>query len=464
MPKPVIDDKKLSQLRKAVDPEAMAPAFEEFFSRTYSDRALTVQQCQVTRVYHKPGRECNLTYRLLGQDGAGRKFDQWFSAKIFAGGDDRSASRTEQPVEWPGCDFWKPVSFWPEMNMVLHAFPYDPKLPYLSQLVQPDYVKQQVEKNLAGLGLTNDWQCREVVIHKIKYMPNKRCVLRLDLSMAGAGDQHRQIVLYSKTYKNAQSRYVFDVLQQVCRSPACTSGVLNIPGPVAHLDGANTLWQHAWEGESFSRVADRVGWENFPDSGFVPAIATTLAALHQLELTGLKLQPGHSILQILENACDDAVNILPFLPDRREDLRRITKNLKALATQLMEEEPRTTIHGTFKLAQLLVRDDQVALVDFDSIALGDPHQDMAEMIASLEFKRLADRIPAPAIKASIESFLADYQEHVPWGCDRRRIAWYVVAFLLGKIHSSLKRLEAEGMTNVSLAFDVVQEWLEVMGS
>jgi hypothetical protein len=41
------------------------------------------------------------------------------------------------------------------------------------------------------------------------------------------------------------------------------------------------------------------------------------------------------------------------------------------------------------------------------------------------------------------------------------LAWYLVAFLLGKMHSSLKRSEMKAVANMPLAFDLVAEWLEV---
>jgi len=49
---------------------------------------------------------------------------------------------------------------------------------------------------------------------------------------------------------------------------------------------------------------------------------------------------------------------------------------------------------------------------------------------------------------------------VAWPCDRRRLAWYVTAFLLGKIHSSLKRSEEAALANIEPAFELVRDWLE----
>jgi hypothetical protein len=462
MKKAALGDKNLPHLRQAVDPEAMAPAFEEFFSREYPGRGLKVDECRIDRVYHKPGKNCGIVYYLRCHDQANQPFDPWFYAKISVNGEGYTKPGKAEPGEWPGCGFWKPVSLWREMNMLLHAFPYDPKLAYLGQLLEPDFVKRRVEENLSGFGLPAGWKCREVVCHKIKYMPARRCVLRYEILVTDAANNRRHIVFYSKTYNNARSRYVYEVLQKLCASPACASGHLNIPGPIAHIDVANTLWQQAWKGNKFGDVMQQLGWANLPQSGFVPKIAAMLAALHQIELSDPSLQPGPSPAMVLENAHDDAIDILHFLPEQQGILQRITETLTASTPGPEEQTPQTTIHGSCKVAQILCRDDDLALVDFDSIACGDPLYDVAELIASLVYLRVSDEIPVAPITASVESFLASYQERVPWVCDRRRLAWYVVAFLLGKTHSSLKRLEAKEAENISSAFDLVYEWLDIL--
>jgi hypothetical protein len=455
----IIDDKNLPSLRQAMDPGLMAPAFEDFFSRQYPDRRLKVRACQVCRVYHKPGKNCDILYRLSGHDREERGFDQWFFAKISANDGDGSKAGKNAPVAWPGCDFWKPVSAWPEMSMVLHAFPYDPKLPYLGQLLDADFVRRQIEAHLPGLGLSTEWKCREVTCHKIKYMAGKRCILRYELVMTDTQNHHKPFVFYSKTYSSAKSRYVYEALRRLCASPACLDGSLSIPEPVAHVEAANTLWQKAWEGKKLPAVMNGIGWENFHDTGFPEKIASVLAALHQVEMPEAKLASGPSPALMVENVYGDVQDIMAFVPEKRAELEALTKTLGAWAPNFDGRAPRATIHGSFKVAQLLCREQELGLVDFDSIANGDPLYDVAEFIASLVFLIVSDNIPAASIAKSVEIFLASYQKQVPWECDRQRLSWYVSAFLLGKIHAALKRMEPETIENMGLAFEVVREWM-----
>jgi aminoglycoside phosphotransferase (APT) family kinase protein len=252
------------------------------------------------------------------------------------------------------------------------------------------------------------------------------------------------------------------VLRTVCASPACNNGRLNIPAPIANLDDANTLWQHAWEGAKFGSVMRDRGWAELPHSGFMPKIAAMLAALHQIEMPHVALADGPAPAKAIENAYGDADNIARFLPAKRAVLAAVAKTLAGLAPEVAAHSTTATIHGSFKVAQLLCREHELALMDYDSISRGDPLYDVAEFFASILYLIVSDGIPAAPIIASAESFWSAYQQHVSWHCDRRHLAWHLVVFLLGKMRSSFKRSEMEAVTNMPLAFELIADWLEVV--
>jgi len=452
-------DEHLPYLAPALNARAMKPALQEFFRREYPERGLRVEAVDLGKVYHKPGKDCEITYGVRCRDNENKIYAMWFQAKMSASLKERAAA----PRTWPGCGFWKPVHVWPEMDMVLYTFPYDRKLPYLGQLLEPAWVKQQVEANVAGFGLSAGVKCQHVTVEKIKYMPGKRCVLRYEILF----DEQQRRIFYGKTYDDAQGRHVFQALQKICASPACHDGRLNVPAPVAYLETANTVWQQAWEGEDFNNMMQKTGWANFQQTDFPPQIATMLAALHGIVISEVALRRGHSPPAVLLNACDDASDIAPFAPERREMLTAFTRTLESAMTLFESPAPETTIHGSFKLAQLLCREHpdgrrQLALIDFDSIASGDPLYDVAEFVASVAFLQVSDEIPAAWLNESIEIFLTSYERQVPWVCERWRLAWYVTAFLLGKIHSALKRREPNGVKNMARAFALVEEWINIL--
>ncbi len=441
------------------DPIVMAAAFEEFFQREYPGLGLRVQQCHLTRVYQKPGKACLLAYRVQGHDRHGRPFDQWLHGRLQRNGAVAADSESTTPLS-AARGFWKPVSYWPERRMLVHAFPHDPKLPQLARLEDVDFIKQNVERHLADFGLSGAWHCTEVLDHKVKYMPGKRCVLRYQVSLRHAAGEQQTRTFYSKTTDDAGGRTVAAALRVVCASRACAEGILNVPAPIAYFPEIKTLWQHAWEGESLPRRYSERGWATLAHAPVLPKIAAMLAALHQIELPAELQRPGASPATMLANARDNAAQILKFLPEVRERQEQL---LQHLADTLPRHEAgmlRTTIHGTFKLAQILMRDDQPGLIDFDALAVGDPLYDVAEFLASVIYLRISDGVAAAPITAAAALFVESYAALVPWPCERRRLAWYVAAFLLGKMHSSLKRMEHAARQQVVAAFALLEELLE----
>ena len=452
------DKNKLQQFQTQTNGELMAAAFEVFFKREYPDRAIKIQQCSVVNIYDKPGRSCRLTYQLTGKACGDEPFKQWVNTRTNA--QKHKDLSVKMPRERLGYSFWKPVSYWPEMNMILYMFPYDPKLPYLGQLLDSEFIKGQIHDNLTGLGLTSGWECKKVVIDKIKYRPGKNCVLRYDVVMTDSKNNVRKIEFYGKTYNNSKSRYVYDVLRNICSTTACTQGQLHIPTPIAHIDSANTFWQFAWQGDKLINLGRKDGWRNILQSDMITNIAAMLALLHQTEVTGGLLRTGNSVDIIAKHAKEDLADILPYLPERKNELENIADIIVDLRTTLRSSIPSATLHGTFKIAQILCCDKKVAMIDFDFVCNGDPLYDVAEFIASLVSLKVVNRNLVDPITKSTDDFIFAYQKQVPWKCDHRRLSFYVVVFLLGKIHASLKKKRSEHITNIQIYFDLVYDWLE----
>lgn len=455
-----IEDKEFPQIRMLLDPEAMVPAFQELFNREYPARQFSVNRCEIARVYHQPSRKCQVTYRLYGEDGDGQPFDQWFFVKVLGNGSKKKI-KTDGPEEWPGCGDWHPISFWAEMDTTLYAFPYDKKLPFLGRLMEPEFVKQQIEARRAAFGLAPEWRCESVTIHKVKYRVGKNCVLRYEAEFRGQGNQSRRIEFYSKTYKDDRSRYVFDMLQEICARRDCDSAALSIPRPIAHLDEANTLWQLAWPGEKLSQIGHEKGWDVLLQTDIMARIGTMIATLHGIDLPEGDLRAGPSPLKMLSHAKTESHDIMQFLPGLYAEAERVKMALVRLAPSPETPLPRTTIHGTFKLAQILARDDRLAMVDFDSVACGDPVYDLAEFVASVVYLEVRDGVSRQHIGQGIEQFLAAYDHLMPARSNRQRMAWYVVIFLMGKIHASLKGMDAGEIDQIASSLDLVSYWMRL---
>jgi aminoglycoside phosphotransferase (APT) family kinase protein len=105
-----------------------------------------------------------------------------------------------------------------------------------------------------------------------------------------------------------------------------------------------------------------------------------LARLHgaPIEIPGRDVADGGRTGLLYARARDTAA----FLPDVLEPMRRVVARLEAHRSDVAM--PHVPIHGDFYAKQLLVCGPDVALLDFDECAMGDPHADLAIFSAHLE--------------------------------------------------------------------------------
>lgn len=467
-PQTTVQDPELPRLSLALNAGTMAGEFQKYFEKEYPEHGLAVERCQIERIYHKPGRECAITYRVAGRNQMREVFEQWFHALMLRQGVENFLRKHEAPTTWPGCRFWKPLAAWKAMNMAVFAFPYDPNMPCLGLLLDEAFVKAKIEAHLAAFGLEPGWKCQEVEIEKFKYRAFKSCVLRFRVRFVNARGDSRRAVFFSKTYNSTKSRRVYQVIGQIQAQAGLgksggQNGALNIPALIAHLDEANTIWQQEWPGEKLRATGNRMGWENFLKSPLILHVASLLAALQRVPIEKPPLPPGTSPAALLDNVQEHAASILVHLPEKRALLERLLRACAEALSAPTDPLPRRTIHGSFKIAQLLHRDGELALVDFDGIACGDPLYDVGEFLASLLFLRASEGISAQRARQGTEAFLEAYGREVPWPIERRRLAGYIVGFLIGKIHSSLKKAETAAIQNIEAAFAAAEEWSREAG-
>jgi aminoglycoside phosphotransferase (APT) family kinase protein len=257
--------------------------------------------------------------------------------------------------------------------------------------------------------------------------------------------------VFSKSYRDDRSSYVYEALRAVRMNSTHGSYGFVFPRPLLHLKPHHTIWQEAWNGVPLSETIVSDSWDDL-----FPQLARSLAAFHSGTLNGLDLQTGPAPTEVLRNAHDDAADILGFFRDEPAELRNVIERLNSMVDGLAKSAtPAVPIHGTFKIAQLLIGNGQIAVVDFDSVAIGDPLYDVAEFLASVLALKERHALPASRVIEGVRLFLTEYSKSVAWDCDRSRIHWFAAAFMLAKIHSSLKTLEIETTDQFERQLDVL---------
>lgn len=455
-------------LALAIDAGVMREHFQTYVSQCCPGLAWAVNECRLEEIFYKPKKRCGILYRLTLRHATGVEMDEWCFGQMYPPGRGHKHVTRALARVAPGHSGhpvlrgfpW--VSLWADLDMLLWVFPYDPKIATLPRMVDQDFVKQQIEANLHAPGWLDHehrsgldaWRCVDVRYDRIKYMPGKRCVLRYHVTLANAAGTLRALTFYSKTYNDARGRYHFDMLQNVWTELATQTSVVHIPRPLLYLDGANTWWQEAWEGSALSDVFAAYDWEQL-----LTRLAEVLAAVHHSQITGCRLAPD--LDHVLASALKNGTRLVRNMPHYQRRIDLALQWLTETQTRVQEQDlPRVPIHGACRIEQMVVRGDDLALLDFDTLALGDPLYDVAELVVSLQYLALSHGYPYERLARAIDLLCRRYEAQVAWPCDRLRVAWYAVALFIQKMFLSLLHLDHGAVSRLdTLGLNMLNEWL-----
>ena len=447
-------DPVLPQLAAALDPAGMTRRFASGFAERALGPGPRVSACEVEEVYHRPGHHCGILYRLRLDGAGGVDRDDWLYARMLPR--EILRDRYEKAlgaVVAAGASALvstalDPVSLWEDLEMIVWAFPNDPKLPGLRAMADPASVRGLLERQRGGRGPeaagapngTGDEPGEDprdgdgaLVIERVKYMPTKRCVLRYRIAPEPGSDGPRSpSVYYAKAYPAGASGASFHLQRAARERLSASSAAVEIAEPLVHVAAESVIWFADWGGFGIVSEAAERGWEAMAERA-----GAALAAFHRVALPGL---PEHRTpLEELEEAREDAAKYGARVGD---PARPVLDLLARLERELPRtgDRPAVSLHGAFRAEHVLVRGKDSALLDLDGMAIGDPLVDVAEFVASLEF--LALRSTAGPIDPEPVShrFIERYAAGVPWAVDGATLSWYARTSILRKLHGAVKRL------------------------
>jgi len=445
-------DPKLPQLALVTDPVMMAQRLAESFRPALAQLHCEVESSVIERIQYRRGRRCWVLYRLKLRDHDGAKNDQWFLGKLGRVGQARRQYAEALAAENLPNGFWPALTLLSDLEMVVWTFPNDPEMPGLRRAADLDFVQTQINANLAAFGLTEDWRCCNAGFARVKYMPGKRCVLRYHIELQKSSGEKRPLSFYSKTYSDGMSRWHYQVLQQV---HARLGHAINIPRPILHLETANSLWQEPWEGRPLLENIEAEDWDEL-----FPRLAAGLAAFHQSRCESLP--PANTVELAYDSAQEDAPMLGWLLPEYHLRFAEILPKLSAARKKIAAERttPVAPIHRAIRLEQFVARGRDVALVDFDAAALGDPLYDVAEFLSSLQYLEFTAGFSRPRLAAAAELFKTNYEKQAGLQLSLPRLSFYAVSALLSKMHDTMKNLDVKAMPKFAAIWEIMDGWLQ----
>ncbi len=294
----------------------------------------------------------------------------------------------------------EPVPTPPPTGPVRRAPLLDPRLRQrLYRATRPDLVTPIIARGLgdraaAGLAVTD--------IDILKYKPRRRAVLRYHLARAPWAH------VIGKVFRDERAGRLFDIQAHLWESgfgPLAEDGI-RVAEPIAVLPELRAFLQEQVPGHTLNELFAA----DVPLNAQVERTAAGLAKLHSvswrpdwspLNAYGLDTE----VAQLAVYAAD----LTALRPDLTGDVADLLEALRGWARQLPAPAQLRPVHRDFYYSQVLVDGPNLALIDFDLIALGDPAIDVANFLAHLTFLGLDLAGDADRLRPQAERFLTAYR-------------------------------------------------------
>ena len=320
-------------------------------------------------------------------------------------------------------EFGPAIHLLSDLNMVLWGFPNDPKIKRLFALVDNASLRDLLQKHWERLRLPEGFDLFKVETAVVKYSPQRRCTLRHVLQLRHIETRDTtDLVIYSKTYdRKTPAGPFFRILESLWNSPVCQSGELLFPEPLFLERELNTVFQRGLLGRNVDDMLHEIDLDHFS-----VAAGRALAGLHQTSVDNLECRSIQ--YEIFE--CVKITKMLSESP-HAAGLAAILSGLRERSESLPPLSP-TSIHGAFRLTQLLIVEGKLALIDFDGFLRGNPISDAGSFVANLLYQPMKGLITESQSRSAIHHFCRTYRQAAPWGLPPDALRWYTSAYLAGR--------------------------------
>lgn len=419
------EDPRLPQLGVVSNPVAMRNILQHSLPG-FAEGRCVIDKLEITDCDYKPGRKCGLSYLLHVTDAANGTTGRQILAGTIAAEDNLAQryARLQSMLSVP-TTFGPSVHALPEQNMLLWGFPNDPKIKHLATLIEAQRLRALLQEHWSALNLPDKFILRDVQTAVVKYAPQTRCTLRHVLSMETEdGRERTELILYSKIFSSKTSiKPLFRKLQALWQAPVCQSGALLLPEPLFCEATLNLFFQRGLQGRNVDMLLPT------PE---LPMLAqrsgALLAQFQQSTFERLEMRaPEHELYEcekVLARFAESAPEHLPLARKIDAALREQFPRLTPLAD--------TPLHGAFRLTQLLLVEDRLALIDFDDLVRGNPISEVGGFLAYLLYLPLKGLSTEAQARAAIANFCNAYRAQAPWGLPQDVLHWYVAAYLLAR--------------------------------
>ena len=435
-------DPAFPQLGIATDPGLMKETFRTHL-RPVGGKVYDIEDCRLTRIRYRQDSSRFLLYtlRLLEPD-TGRERDLQVTGLLYA-----EENRAEQawrklqatdprqkiPNAWLT---FEPVSYVPELDMLVQVFPYDHRLPALPVLVAGP--PPELEPLLLTRFGPGDWRVEAWNVELVRYRGQGEAVLWCTASARNAATGRRtERRFYAKVHRHEKGEQTYQTLRALRSQAGAREEGFTVVRPVAYLSDLRALILEEAPGTPLDEILLR----DRDTTGAVRRVAQALAAFNQGDA------PATTRRHLLADevaVLERAGRVLGWAcPHLRPEVEFIIKGVLAG----LEEVPLRPTHRHLSPGHIFLDGERTMFIDLDSFAKADPVLDPAHLLARLAMPALFP-IPRQRARTAAREFAEEYFAHVP-GAWHDRLPFHYAGALLKISVGSFERQEPDWLGRIA---------------
>lgn len=443
-------DPLLRHLSLALDPQRMLDIFKDRIcnSNTESKTGFQLIDCRIERIKYKPRKNCLVFYRLMLENQAGRKHEQILSGRVYEPGGSASRFFKAQKEDLVDTEIIDPLLHFPDLDMVLWAFPNERKMRGLPYLNDPDFLQREIIPELMADRWGPGWKLLEMTHTLVHYKPEDSCTVCVN-SLLGNIEigETRSWILYGKTFYDDQGKDIQNIMSELWSSSYSSQVGIKMARPLGFLSEYNMVWQEGIPGTPLFL-------ENQNDPKFLRALEQSAKTIAKLHNTRIICHRTKGTTEVVETLKEMEILIGTSCPSIHPTLSRVVDWLVNEAPDL-EEDRMVTLHGDLHLKNLLVDDDKIYLIDLDAMSLGTPFLDLGSFCAGIITLSMVKGDSWEIAEKKYSAFIDRYRIEAGWPVTEKELKWHIIAALIHeRAFRSLKGLKAGRLELVKVLINI----------
>lgn len=266
----------------------------------------------------------------------------------------------------------------PSLNMVIRFPGLDEKLHGLKLVHDPTAAREAFAE---VVGARDERRLHAVHAQLLAHRLGKRSAVRFGIELTQSGADTEKLALFAKLYKghSDDAARVFGVMSQLQANGFGENESVRLPRPIACIDACKTLLMED--------VPDAVALDACSGEARTRGLSGAGAALSRIHAAPLVTDKRYGMrdeIALLQRWVGLVNAVRPLLAQGMgQALERITRELGSLDTSVEK-----LTHRDYYDKQVLLKNESVILLDFDTLCRSDPAIDVGNFLAHIVLSRL----------------------------------------------------------------------------